>query len=283
MKQKRKSGRKLLGFLLTLAMVVGLMPGMGLTVYADGTTYNPASEYHDYENLISTDTEVTISEVSGQTWYVIAYDSSSSTVTLLPKSGFGTYAFNSERLGGNVYANSEIKTYVDGLTGEGQPLAEISSVISDLTLIDTSTAQELSATKRKGAGSSWWLCSQGSSTYSYDAAAYVDRWNNWNVNLYGLVVTNKSGVRPALKLDLSKVMFDSATNTFSVESATKTPATVKTPPTAKALTYTGSAQELVNAGKAEGGEMQYAIGKDATTAPVDGYKASIPTATNAGT
>ena len=35
MKQKRKKlGRKLIGFLLTLAMVVGLMPGMGLTAYA---------------------------------------------------------------------------------------------------------------------------------------------------------------------------------------------------------------------------------------------------------
>ena len=36
MKQKRKTGRKLLGFLLTLAMVIGLMPGMGLTAYAGG-------------------------------------------------------------------------------------------------------------------------------------------------------------------------------------------------------------------------------------------------------
>lgn len=35
MKQKRKLGRKLLSFLLTLAMVVGLMPGMSLTAYAD--------------------------------------------------------------------------------------------------------------------------------------------------------------------------------------------------------------------------------------------------------
>ena len=35
MKQKRKLGKKLLGFLLTLAMVVGLMPGMGMTVLAD--------------------------------------------------------------------------------------------------------------------------------------------------------------------------------------------------------------------------------------------------------
>ena len=31
---KQKLGRKLLSFLLALAMVVGLMPGMGLTAYA---------------------------------------------------------------------------------------------------------------------------------------------------------------------------------------------------------------------------------------------------------
>ena len=35
---KQKTGRKLLSFLLTLAMVVGLMPGMGLTAYAASTT-----------------------------------------------------------------------------------------------------------------------------------------------------------------------------------------------------------------------------------------------------
>ena len=34
---KQKLGRKLIGFLLTLAMVVGLMPGISLTAYADGT------------------------------------------------------------------------------------------------------------------------------------------------------------------------------------------------------------------------------------------------------
>lgn len=31
---KQKTGRKLLSFLLTLAMLVGLMPGMSLTAYA---------------------------------------------------------------------------------------------------------------------------------------------------------------------------------------------------------------------------------------------------------
>ncbi len=38
MKQKRKLGRKLLSFLLTLAMVLVRMPGMGLTAYAASTT-----------------------------------------------------------------------------------------------------------------------------------------------------------------------------------------------------------------------------------------------------
>ena len=37
MKQKRKLGRELLSFLLTLALVLGLMPGMGLTAYAEDT------------------------------------------------------------------------------------------------------------------------------------------------------------------------------------------------------------------------------------------------------
>ena len=138
--------------------MLGLMPGMSLTAYADGTTYNPASTYTGFGDLITNDTEVTISEVPGKTWYVIANDSS--TVTLLSKESFGNKAFNSSGTG-NDYATSEIKTYVDGLTGEGQPLAGISSVISDLTLIDTTTAQGLSETKRKGAGTNWWLRSKG--------------------------------------------------------------------------------------------------------------------------
>ncbi len=61
-------------------------------------------------------------------------------------------------------------------------------------------------------------------------------------------------------------------------------AKVSTPPKAvSGLTYTGSAQELVTAGTASGGTLQYAIGTSATTAPTSGWSASIPTATNVGT
>ena len=56
-----------------------------------------------------------------------------------------------------------------------------------------------------------------------------------------------------------------------------------TEPAAKTLTYDGSAQELVDAGSANGGTMQYALGTDAKTAPEGGWGTTIPTATDAGT
>ena len=59
------------------------------------------------------------------------------------------------------------------------------------------------------------------------------------------------------------------------------PATVTTAPEAKTLTYNGSAQELVSAGEATGGEMQYALGT--ATEATQPYTTSIPAATDAGT
>ena len=61
----------------------------------------------------------------------------------------------------------------------------------------------------------------------------------------------------------------------------KTAATVTKAPEVKALTYTGSSQELVTEGEATGGTMQYALGT--ATEATKPYTTSIPTATNAGT
>ena len=57
-----------------------------------------------------------------------------------------------------------------------------------------------------------------------------------------------------------------------------------TAPTAKGLTYTGSAQELVNAGSTNDGKLYYAVTTE-NKAPTDEnlYTTSIPTATDAGT
>ena len=55
-----------------------------------------------------------------------------------------------------------------------------------------------------------------------------------------------------------------------------------TAPGAKTLTYSGKAQGLVNAGKAKGGEMQYALGENANVAPGEGWGTDIPTGTDVG-
>lgn len=65
-----------------------------------------------------------------------------------------------------------------------------------------------------------------------------------------------------------------ATADFTIAKAN---ASVNTAPTAKELTYDGSAKALVNEGTAQGGELQYKLGADGT------YSTTIPTATNAGT
>ncbi|MDR1778528.1 MAG: YDG domain-containing protein [Clostridiales Family XIII bacterium] len=56
---------------------------------------------------------------------------------------------------------------------------------------------------------------------------------------------------------------------------------VVTPPTIRTLTYTGSPQQLVNAGSATGGTFKYAVGE--TQPADDAFSATIPTRTNADT
>ena len=72
----------------------------------------------------------------------------------------------------------------------------------------------------------------------------------------------------------------SAVTTVTINKAKPT---VTAPTEATGLTYKGSSQALVTGGTVTGGTLQYVLGQDATTAPTDGYKADIPTGTNAGT
>lgn len=70
---------------------------------------------------------------------------------------------------------------------------------------------------------------------------------------------------------------DTATATWGIGLEAK----VVVAPSAIELPYTGSAQALVTAGTAEGGEILYALGD--ANGPTGDYSASIPTATAAGT
>ena len=69
--------------------------------------------------------------------------------------------------------------------------------------------------------------------------------------------------------------------TYTYTYAAKEASVVTKAPEAKTLTYNGSAQELVTAGTATGGTMQYALGT--ATEATEPYTTSIPAKTNAGT
>lgn len=74
----------------------------------------------------------------------------------------------------------------------------------------------------------------------------------------------------------------SATCTVTVTAAKKPDSEVTKAPTANTLIYSGEAQAFVTEGTAAGCTMQYVLGRDAKTAPGDGWSASIPTGINAG-
>lgn len=71
-----------------------------------------------------------------------------------------------------------------------------------------------------------------------------------------------------------------ATVTFAIYPASSS----LTAPTEKQnLVYNGDALELINAGSAVGGEMQYVLGTNITAAPANNWSTTIPTGKNAGT
>ena len=97
-----------------------------------------------------------------------------------------------------------------------------------------------------------------------DSQYTVSYKNNTNVGTATVTVTSKEN---------GNYVFTGST-TFEI---TTSDSSVTTAPTAKDLTYTGNAQELVTAGIASGGTMKYRLGDSGD------FSTDIPTATNAGT
>jgi len=275
----RQKVKQLIGILLSVAMMLGMMLGMSLTAYAATDTYTKLMN------------DKTVVKFNNHDWYIIADDSTATggTVTLLAAdTSFGISKFHDSS---NAYSTSTVKGVLDALTAEGGAFAAVKDAIADTDLTDVGVSGAklyLLSTSEAGPYANfnftgvdfgvWWLRSPGSMG-DHDRAAFVD-------GVYGIVngsgggVDVAIGVRPALKLNLSSVIFSSESMTFSL----KQEAVLKTAPVAKNLTYDGSARGLVTTGEATGGEMQYALGENETTAPeASAYSASIPTATDAGT
>ncbi len=341
---------------------------MSLTVYADGQKAYAAYDVTTAENRNKTGDALTALQVNfnGKSWYIIADGSTAvnaGTVTLLAVENLGTSKFHDSS---NAYSTSTIKTTLDNMTASGGSFAEVASAINTvkvkgsdsdaevdakLYLLSYAEASVVPVDVRKFS-THWWLRTPGGDEFSDVRAEYVLGFGGpvgGYINTTGDPVSYLHGIRPALQLNLSKVVFDSSTKTFSlrpnyevtykvvngtwsddstadktetVQSGSKPAsvptgmkaasgytggawdtnptdatitgattftytftakqaATVTKAPAAKNLTYTGSAQELVTAGEATGGTMQYALGTDATTAPTSGWSTYIPTGTDA--
>ncbi len=150
MRQKMK---QLMGILLSISLMLGLMPGMSLTAYADGTP--------PYANLKNTTTVITF---DGKSWYLTDYDDT--TVTLLSKECVASSQYNES--GRFVeYSQSTVKTAVDNWYNVNIT-ADAQTAVSggEMFLLTFSKARAITnADVRKCTNASnggWWLCSPGS-------------------------------------------------------------------------------------------------------------------------
>ena len=202
-------GTKILSLLLSFVLLLSLLPGMSLTAWADDP----------YSSLKNTTTVV---KFDGKDWYLIDYDSS--TVTLLAKECVGASVFGSS----NTYSGSTVETYVNNWYSNNIS-TDVQKAVngSGAFLLTSEQASALTSDVRKcsqavgAAADFWWLCSPGANEGGVGFAVCVHGQSGY-VDTDGNNINNPEGVRPALKLDLSKVTFDSTSNTFTVGAASYT-------------------------------------------------------------
>ncbi|MBR4175250.1 MAG: hypothetical protein IKR56_07925 [Lachnospiraceae bacterium] len=168
-------------------------------------------------------------------WYVLEDDSTSETsghLTLFASDSFKK-SVRFDRFS-NKYSNSEIKSTLEGLTAAGGDFESVAGAIkktdlpdvnvtgAKLYLLSNDEALSLSSNELKkstiaqfAAKNAWWLRTP---TDDNKKASYVDGesgeiFTDGLINPYG---ADFLGLRPALKLDLSLVIFSDESQTFSV-------------------------------------------------------------------
>ena len=158
-----KTKKRLLSILLSFVMVLGLVPGMSLTAYANEWEGNPYADLVDTTKVITFDNKA---------WYLIEDNSTAAnagTVTLLAKECVGASSFNSDIDVGNTYSISDVKTFVDNWYNNNISAAAKAAVSgSGMFLLTKDQARAITnaevrmCPKASGSnGNFWWLCSQG--------------------------------------------------------------------------------------------------------------------------
>ena len=293
---KQKIGRKLLSFLLTLAMVIGLMPGMGLT--AEAATI----QYDDY-----------LVEVTNHNQNFIAAGICDQTTGLKCK----TLSVETARALEN-YLKSKTGSKVAVIYGctvrsEHPGWSRISFVIDGTTddryYMDASIANAIS---NRGARNEaeYKLFYVKTDAPDFETANETVTFKvingQWDDGTTEDVTVSLSGLKDEIRLAADQIpavgtkpndtykagSWDvtpsadtaiTAATTYTYTYAAKEASVATKAPEAKTLTSNGTPQPLVTAGTVEGGTLYYALGSNSTTAPADGWSTEVPTATEAGT
>ena len=369
MKKRKKLGRKLLSFLLTLALVLGLMPRMSLTVYADGAytikAYDNDYLYLDYGDFAVVDSlpyATTAKDLMKQ----VGNNSLGSKYNM---TGVTLVSGSSVTIGAVTGTSGNSDYNVDiSITGEGESVIQVTATNGwgpyNIKIVTTSphsvTLTGGANATPSGGDTSQTGLSGAMTTVTYTAndnynfpetSDYYKTTNGITVARTSDTVVTVSGTPTAdttvtvpgalaiisqtvtfkvvngkwddgstkdktvtlsgLEGDTLKLAADqipavgtkpndtykagswdvtpsadteiTAATTYTYTYAAKEASVVTKVPEAKTLTYTGFAQELVTAGEATGGTMQYALGTDDKTAPEDGWDKNIPKMDEAGT
>ncbi len=253
--------KRIIKFMLVLAVAV--IAGL---IFTDKTAY--ASTYYDSYLPKDTDNDDELADkvvkFNNIDWYIIKDNATAlnaGTVTLLAKDPIGVSIFN-EFYGSSKYSESVVKSYLDGLTTGSGSFAGVADAIEKISsleiyhgdeIYDTATdvklyllskaeAQNLPENIRKcswsvvEASPYWWLRSpRDDDLKSISVCDGIDS----DVTV-SATVSNKLSVRPALKLNLSSVIFSPGTKSFILCNVTITPGSnmTKTPDSGEA-TQTG--------------------------------------------
>ena len=163
-----------------------------------------------YAELLNTTTAVNF---DGKEWYLIENNSTKECVAASQYNSSGSYV---------EYASSTVKTAVDNWYNNNITSNAKTAVFDNkMFLLTKDQANAMTTDTRKCSQASeanynyWWLCSPG----SFGNIASCVYGGNGNVLAYGYSVVCALGVRPALKLNLSSVIFSSESKTFTVGSA----------------------------------------------------------------
>ena len=233
---KRNTLKKTIAFVMAFTLVAGTMPAnvggfltWGTEIVARAYDNNPYADLVPTAN--NSDEELTAKQVTfgNKQWHIIKDESTSATegtvTLLLASNSLGSIKFDEG--GSNVYENSSVKTALDNLTTSGI-FKNFADAIKDtengkVYLLSDTEAEEVPKNLRKAYDSqAWWLRTQGTDAGNVKYVYVADANDPGRISNKGVAATTLVGARLALKLDLSKVVFDADSKTFNLPATAPT-------------------------------------------------------------